>query len=151
LSKREEQGQWKPNDESTSPTSLSPTGYKCLAANHDSGDESNNEEEYDDDGEDEYASSQGTSSHIAFANNNDRENETYDVGEEEICQFYTHLNKEDKMLLMKLLRRNKEQGEMLLMLKETLIRTNNSLEKVTKEHEELRFSQDDLIKRYDSI
>jgi hypothetical protein len=39
---------------------------------------------------------------------------------------------------MKLLNRNKEQGEMLLRLEETLIKANNSLEKMTKEHEELK-------------
>jgi hypothetical protein len=44
------------------------------------------------------------------------------VEEEEIRRFYTHLNKEDKVLLVKLLRRNKEQGETLLKLKETLIK-----------------------------
>ena len=71
--------------------------------------------------------------------------------EEEICQFYTHLNKEDKVLLVKLLRRNKEQGEMLLRLEETLIKTNDSLEKMTKEHEELKCSHDDLVQRYDSV
>jgi hypothetical protein len=55
------------------------------------------------------------------------------------------------VLLVKLLRRNKEQGEMLLRQEETLIKTNNSLEKMTKEHEELRCSHDDLVQRYDSI
>jgi hypothetical protein len=55
------------------------------------------------------------------------------------------------MLLMKLLRRNKEQGEMLLKLEKTLIETNDSLEKMTKEHEELRCSHDDLVQRYDSV
>jgi hypothetical protein len=39
----------------------------------------------------------------------------------------------------------------LLRLDETLIKTNNSLEKMTKEHEELRFSHDVLVQRYDSI
>jgi hypothetical protein len=53
------------------------------------------------------------------------------LGEKEIHQFYTNLNKEDKMLLMKLLRRNKEQGETLLRLEETLIKTINRLEKTT--------------------
>jgi hypothetical protein len=55
------------------------------------------------------------------------------------------------MLLIKLLRRNKEQGETLLRLEETLIRTNNNLENVTKEHEELRYYYDDLVQWYDSI
>jgi hypothetical protein len=53
--------------------------------------------------------------------------------------------------LVKLLRRNKEQGETLLRLEETLIKTNNSLEKMTKEHEELRCSHDVLVQRYDSM
>jgi hypothetical protein len=55
------------------------------------------------------------------------------------------------MLLMKLLRRNKEQGETLLRLEKTLIKTNNNLEKMTKEHEELRCSHDDLVELYDSF
>jgi hypothetical protein len=62
--------------ESTSPTGLSSTSYKCLIANNDSGDESDDEEEYEDDSEDEPSSPQGTFSRIASTNNNDRENET---------------------------------------------------------------------------
>jgi hypothetical protein len=73
------------------------------------------------------------------------------VKEEEIHRFYTHLNKEDKALLVKLLRRNKEQGETLLRLEETLIKTNDSLKKMTKEHEELKCSHDDLVQRYDLV
>jgi hypothetical protein len=151
LSKGEEQKRWQPNDESTSPKGSSSSSYKCLIANNDSGDESNNEEEYVDDSEDETSSPQGTFSCIASTDNNDRENETYDVEEEKIRRFYTHLNKEDKALLVKLLRRNKEQGETLLRLEETLIKTNDSLEKMTKEHEELKCSRDDLVQRYDSV
>jgi hypothetical protein len=55
------------------------------------------------------------------------------------------------VLLVKLLRRNKEQGEMLLKLEETLIKTNGSMEKMTREHEELKCSHDNLIQRYESI
>jgi hypothetical protein len=47
-------------------------------------------------------------SRIASTNDDERENETDGVGEEKIRQFYTNLNKRDKMLLMKLLRRNNE-------------------------------------------
>jgi hypothetical protein len=150
LSKGEEK-RWQPNDDSTSPTGLSSTSYKCLIANNDSGDESDDEEEYEDDSEDETSSPQGTFSCIASTDNNDRENETGDVEEEEIRRFYTHLNKEDKVLLVKLLRRNKEQGETLLRLEETLIKTNDSLEKMTKEHEELKCSHDNLVQRYESV
>jgi hypothetical protein len=150
LSKRDEQERWTPSDESTSLIGSSPTCYKCLIANDDSGDESDEEEGHDD-SEDESTSSQGTFSCIAFVNNDDRENETEDVGEDEIRQLYTHLNKEDKVLLIKLLRRNKEQGGTLLRLEETLIKTNDSLEKMTKQHEELRCSHDDLVQRYDLV
>jgi hypothetical protein len=132
LSKGEEQERWQPNDESTSSTCLSSTSNKCLIANNDGGDKSNDEEEYEDE---ESTTSQGTFSCFASTDINDRENETDDVEEEEIRRFYIHLNKEDKALLVKLLRRDKEQGETLLRLEESLIKTNNSLEKMTKEHE----------------
>jgi hypothetical protein len=130
---------------------VSSTSYKCLIANNDSGDESDDEEEYEDDSKDESSSPQGTFSCIPSTNNNDRENETDDVEEEDIRRFYTHLNKEDKVFLVKLLRRNKEQGEMLLRLEETLIKTNDNMEKMTKEHEKLRCSHDDLVQRYDLV
>jgi hypothetical protein len=146
LSKGEEQERWQPNHESTSSIGLSSTSNKCFIANNDDGDKSNDEGE-----DEESTSSHGTFSCFASTNSNDRENETDDVEEEEIRRFYTHLNKEDKALLIKLLRRNKEQGETLLRLEETLIKTNNSLEKMTKEHEELRCSHDVLVQRYDSI
>jgi hypothetical protein len=145
---KEEEKPRPPNDESTSSTGLSSTSNKCLIANNDGGDKSDDEEEYEDE---ESTSSQGTFSCFASTYNNDGENETDDVEEEEIRRFYTHLNKEDKVLLAKLLRRNKEQGETLLRLEETLKKTNNSLEKMTKEHEELRCSHDVLVQRYDSI
>ena len=127
------------------------TSDKCFIANNDGGDESHDEEEYEDDSEDESSSSQGKFSYIASTDINDRENETDDVEEEEICRFYNHLNKADKALLVKLLRRNKEQGETLLRLEETLIKTNDSLEKMTKEHEELKYSHGNLVQWYESI
>jgi hypothetical protein len=55
------------------------------------------------------------------------------------------------VLLVKLLRRNKEQGETLLRLEETLIKTNDNLEKMTKEHEELKCSHDNLVQWYESV
>jgi hypothetical protein len=135
------------------PCSRHEPGYKCLV--NDSGYKSDDEEEYDDDSEDENkpTSSQGTFSHIvlhALAYNDDRENETENVEEKELRQLYGRLNKEDKTILKKLLRSNKEQGEMLLKLEKVLIKTNNSLENMAKEHEELRYSHDDLVQRYDS-
>jgi Icc-related predicted phosphoesterase len=110
---------------------LSPTGYKCLVANNDSGDESDEEEEYEDDITDETksTSSQGASSYTvlhASTYNDDREYETDDVKQKELHQLYGRFNKEDKVLLLKLLRMNKEQGETLLKMEETLIKTNNA-------------------------
>jgi hypothetical protein len=67
-----EEKRWPPNDESTSPKGLSSTSYKCLIANDDSGDKSNDEES---------TSSQGTFPYIASTNNSDRENEIDDVEE----------------------------------------------------------------------
>jgi hypothetical protein len=55
------------------------------------------------------------------------------------------------MLLMKLFSRNKEQGETLLMLEETLIKANNNQEKKTKEHEELRCSHNNRVQQYESF
>jgi hypothetical protein len=117
LSKGEEE-LWRPNEHSTSPTSSLSTNHKCLVANNDSEDESNKEEKYEDDSEDENksTSSQGTFSHTilhASTYNNDRENETEGVEEKKLHQLYGHLNKEDKTILKKLLRRNDEQGETL--------------------------------------
>jgi hypothetical protein len=146
LSKGEEEERWQPNDESSSSTGLSSASNKCLIANNDGGDKSDDEEE-----DEESTSSQGTFSCFASTDINDRENETGDVEEEEIRRFYIHLNKEDKALLVKLLRRNKEQGETLLRLEESLIKTNNSLEKMTKVHEELKCSHEDLVQRYESV
>jgi hypothetical protein len=104
LSKGEERERWTPSDGSTSPIGSSPTCYTCRIANDENGDESDHEEEYEDE---ESTSSQGTFSYFASTDNSDRENEIDDVEEEEIRRFYTHLNKEDKALLVKLLRRNK--------------------------------------------
>jgi hypothetical protein len=59
------------------------------------------------------------------------------VEEVEICQLYAQLIKEDKAILMKLLRRNDEQGETFLKLEKALIKTKDNLEKKTKEHDEL--------------
>jgi hypothetical protein len=148
LSKGEEQERLQPNDESTSSTGLSSTSNKCLIANNNGGDKSDDKEEYEDE---ESTSSQGTFSCFVSTDNNDRENETDDVEEEEIRHFYIHLNKEDKALLVKLLRMNKEQGETLLRLEESLIKTNNSLEKMTKEHEKLKYSHGNLVQWYESI
>jgi hypothetical protein len=94
----------------------------------------------------ESTSPKGMFSRVALhaSANNDRENETVDV-DEEIHHFYNCLNKEDKAILMKLLRRYDEQGETLLKLEKVHIKTKDSLKKTTKEHEELVCSHDNLV------
>jgi Mg2+ and Co2+ transporter CorA len=103
---------------------------------------------------DESMSSRGSISHSAlhaFANIDDRENEIEDVEEDEIHQLCAHLNKEQKAILMKLLRRIGNQRKTLLKLEETLIETKENLEKLSKEHEELKCSHGDLVQMYESI
>jgi hypothetical protein len=78
-------------------------------------------------------------------------NEIEEVEEEEIHKFYIHLNKDNKVILMKLLRRNGEQGETLLKTEKVLINTEDGLEKMTKEPKELVSSHDDLVERYESV
>jgi hypothetical protein len=85
----------------------------------------------------------------ASTKHNYRENESKDVEEVEICQLYAQLIKEDKAILMKLLRRNDEQGETFLKLEKALIKTKDNLEKKTKEHDELVWSHGNLVQRYD--
>jgi hypothetical protein len=90
---------------------------------------------------DESMSPRGSISHSALhasANIDDRENEIEDVEEDEIRHLCAHLNKENKAILMKLLRRIGNQGKTLLKLEETLIETKENLEKLSKEHEELK-------------
>jgi Mg2+ and Co2+ transporter CorA len=88
---------------------------------------------------------------LAFANDDDRENKTKDVEQEENRQFNTHLNKVDNAILMKLLRRNGEQGKMLLKLEEALIKTKELLKKMANDHEELKCSHGDSAQWYRSI
>jgi hypothetical protein len=52
----------------------------------------------------------------ASANNDDGENETKDMEEDEIRQLCAHLNNEDTIVLMKLLKRMGERSKLLLML-----------------------------------
>jgi hypothetical protein len=102
----------------------------------------------------ESTSPKGMFSHVvlhASANHDDRENETEEEEEEEIRKFYTLLNKQDKAILMKLLRRNDEQGETLLKLEKVLIETKDSLEKMEKEHDEQVSSHVYLVQRYESV
>jgi hypothetical protein len=82
--------------------------------------------------------------------NDDMKYEIEDVKEKELRHLYGRLNKEDKTILKKMLRRNDEQGKMLLKL-EKVLKTNNGLKKMTKEHEGLKCSHDDFVQWYDSV
>jgi tRNA A37 threonylcarbamoyltransferase TsaD len=68
---------------------------------------------------DESTSPKASFSHSALhasANNDDGENETKDMEEDEIRQLCAHLNNEDTIVLMKLLKRMGERSKLLLML-----------------------------------
>jgi uncharacterized small protein (DUF1192 family) len=66
-------------------------------------------------------------------------------------QLYAHLSLEDKAVMLKLLKRAREQSEALHKLEDVLITKIQSLEELTKEHEELECSHVDLVQRYETI
>jgi hypothetical protein len=66
-------------------------------------------------------------------------------------QLYAHLSLEDKAIMLKLLKRAREKSEALHKLEDALITKNQSLEKLTKEHEELKCSHVNLVQRYETI
>jgi hypothetical protein len=66
-------------------------------------------------------------------------------------QLYTQLSLEDKVVMLKLLKRAREQNEALHKLEDVLITKIQSLEEFTKEHEELKCSHIDLVQRYETI
>jgi hypothetical protein len=101
-------------------------------------------------------SSQGSSfkstSHMCFvANGSDSESESDSEDEDDLQQFFAQLNKKNRMSLLKLMKRAEEQKEMLHKQEDFLIRKIEDLEKLTKEHEKLKCSHDDLVQRYENI
>ena len=122
----EENDRWRPNDESTSSqgSSFKSTSHMCFVANEsDSESESEDEEEQESDSEDE----------------------------DDLQQFFAQLSKKHRMSLLKLMKRAEEQKEMLHKQEDFLIRKIEDLEKLTKEHEKLKCSHDDLVQRYEKI
>jgi uncharacterized small protein (DUF1192 family) len=92
-------------------------------------------------------------SHICcVANENDGGslNEDED-NERSFMQLYGHLSQEDKAVMLKLLKRAREQSEALHMLEDILIIKMQCFEELTKEHEELKCSHVDLVQSYESI
>jgi hypothetical protein len=71
--------------------------------------------------------------------------------ERSFMQLYAHLSLEDKVVMLKLLKREREQIEALHKLEEILTTKIQSLEELTKEHEELECSHVHLVQRYETI
>jgi hypothetical protein len=86
------------------------------------------------------------------ANENDSGSTNEDEEDERsFMQIYAYLSQEDKTVMLKLLKRAKEQSEALHMLEDILTIKMQSFEELTKEHEELKCSHVDLVQRYESI
>jgi uncharacterized small protein (DUF1192 family) len=86
------------------------------------------------------------------ANENDSGSTNEDEEDERsFTQLYAHLNQEDKAVMLKLLKRAREQSEALHMLEDILTIKMQCFEELTKEHEELKCSHVDLVQRYESI
>jgi uncharacterized small protein (DUF1192 family) len=106
---------------------------------------------------DESTSSKGLSSHFdshicCVANENDSGSTNEDEKDERsFTQLYAHLSQEDKAIMLKLLKRAREQSEALHMLEDILTIKMQCFEEFTKEHEELKCSHVYLVQRYESI
>jgi hypothetical protein len=106
---------------------------------------------------DESTSSKGLSSHFdshicCVANEKDSGSTNEDEEDERsLMQLYAHLSLEDKAVMLKLLKRAREQSEALHMLEDILTIKMQSFEELTKEHKELKCSYVDLVQRYETI
>jgi hypothetical protein len=100
---------------------------------------------------DESTSPKGLSSHFnshicCVANENDSGSTNEDEEDEiSFMQLYAHLSQEDKAVMLKLLKRAREQSEALHMLEDILTIKMQNFEELTKEHEELKCSHVDLV------
>jgi hypothetical protein len=113
LKEEEDCDRWRPNDESTSPkgSSFHSTSHVCFVAN-----ESDNERESDEEEERE------------------SESESYVESDDEFSKRFAHLNKKDKLSMLKVIDKIKEQEECLHKEDKFIIKTIKCLEKLTKEH-----------------
>jgi hypothetical protein len=106
---------------------------------------------------DESISPKGLSSHFdshicCVANENDSGSTNEDEEDERsFMRLYAQLSLEDKAVMLKLLKRAREQGEARQMLQDILSIKMLSFDELTKEHEELKCSHVDLVQRYESI
>jgi hypothetical protein len=87
-----------------------------------------------------------------LANENDSGSTNKDEEDERsFMQLYAHLSLEDKEIMLELLKRASHQSEALHKLENVLVTKIQSLEELTKEHEELKCSHVDLVQRYELI
>jgi hypothetical protein len=92
-------------------------------------------------------------SHICcVANENDSGSTNEDEEEERsFMQLYARLSLEDKAVMLKLLKRAREQSEACQMLGDFLSIKMLRFDELTKEHKELKCSHVDLVQRYETI
>jgi hypothetical protein len=111
LKEEEDCDRWRPNNESisTKGSSFHSTSHVCFVAN-----ESDSERESDEEEE--------------------RESESDVESDDEFNQHFAHLNKKDKLSMLKVIDKIKEQEECLHKEDKFIIKTIKCLEKLTKEH-----------------
>jgi hypothetical protein len=106
---------------------------------------------------DESTSPKGLFSHFdshicCVANENDSGSTNEDEEDERsFMQLYAHLSLEDKVVMLKLLKRAREQSEARQMLEDILSMKMLYFDELTKEHEELKCSHVNLVQRYETI
>jgi hypothetical protein len=87
-----------------------------------------------------------------MANENDSRSTNEDEEEERsFMQLYACLSQEDKAVMLKFLRRAREQSEARQRLENILSLKMLYFDELTKEHEELKCSHVDLVQRYETI
>jgi hypothetical protein len=87
---------------------------------------------------------------VANENNSGSTNED-EEDERSFMQLYAHLSLEDKAVMLKLLKKAREQSEARQMLEDVLSMKMLHFDELTKEHEELKCSHVDLVQRYETI
>jgi hypothetical protein len=86
------------------------------------------------------------------ANENDSGSANEDEEDERsFMQLYAHLSLEDKAVMLKLLKRARDQSEARQMLEDVLSMKMLRFDELTKEHEELECSHVELVQRYETI
>jgi uncharacterized small protein (DUF1192 family) len=106
---------------------------------------------------DDSTSPKGLSSHFdshicCVANENDSGSTNEDEEDERsFMQLYARLSLEDKLVMLKPLKRAREESKARQMLEDILSIKMLSFDELTKEHEELKCSHVNLVQRYETI